>query len=164
MEKTIEVSVPRRAMPARSAAWCIALSAATLTGCVAYPYPYAYSNNGAPPGPAPSTILSRLPAQPGAGGSGATPGAGPAGGTTVGTVHTLSPAEKRRYDEIDRQVLRDQDQLSAEQAAAAAWVPAYEPPVAVYSGYGYGAYGAYGDGYGGYGYPYGGYGGAYYGW
>jgi hypothetical protein len=139
---------PARRHGMRLGALCSIASAAALTGCIAYPVAGVDYPATAPAypvaGPAPSPILSRLPPQhPGAAST---------------SAHPLSPAEKRRYDAIDKQVLRDQDQAIADQAAAAAWARSYTPPVTVYGGYGYG-YGGYG-----YGYPYGYGGGAYYGW
>ncbi len=106
-----------------------ALLAAALAGCVAPPT---------------STVLSRLPeGQPGA----ATPQA-----------HTLTPAEKQRYDAIDKQVLREQDHAMAAEAAARAYAYYAPVPVTVYGGYGGGYYGGWGGGWGtgvgyGYGYP-----------
>lgn len=90
-----------------------------------------------PPGPSP--IYSRLPANQ--------PGAAPA------TAPTLTPAERARYDAIDRQVLADQNQAIANEEAAQAWARAYTPPVTVYGGY---SSGGWGNGWGtgiGYGYP-----------
>jgi hypothetical protein len=91
-----------------------------------------------PPGPSP--IYSRLPPnQPGA--------------ATTATAPTLTPEQRARYDAIDRQVLADQDQAIATEAAAQAWSRAYAPPVTVYGGY---SSGGWGSGWGtgvGYGYP-----------
>ncbi|MGN7983174.1 hypothetical protein [Burkholderia sp. 22313] len=89
--------------------------------------------------PPSSTILSRLP-EPGASG---------------GQPHTLSGAERKRYDEIDRQVLRDQNDAMAAEAAARAWSYYAPPPVTVYGGYYGGGWGnRWGTGIGyGYGYP-----------
>jgi len=89
--------------------------------------------------PPSSTILSRLP-EPGASG---------------GQPHTLSSAERKRYDEIDRQVLRDQNDAMAAEAAARAWAYYAPPPVTVYGGYYGGGWGnRWGTGIGyGYGYP-----------
>jgi hypothetical protein len=79
---------------------------AALSGCVV--------------GPAAGPVLSRLaPDQPG-GASAARP---------------LTDAEKKRYDEIDRQVLREQNEAMAANAWARYYVPYYAPPV-VYGGYG----------------------------
>ncbi|WP_175689012.1 hypothetical protein [Burkholderia anthina] len=85
-----------------------------------------------------STILSRLP-EPGASG---------------GQPPALSSAERKRYDEIDKQVLRDQNNAMAAEAAARAWAYYAPPPVTVYGGY-YGGWGnRWGTGIGyGYGYP-----------
>ncbi|MFC5427683.1 hypothetical protein ACFPTO_02480 [Paraburkholderia denitrificans] len=96
----------------------------------------------APPGPSP--ILSRLsPAQSG----------------VSATAHPLTPAERARYDAIDRQALADQERAIAAEAAAQAWVRTVAPPVTMYGGYYSGgwSYGYPGWGYGypgwGYGYP-----------
>jgi len=69
--------------------------------------------------PPSSTILSRLP-EPGASG---------------GQPPALSSAERKRYDEIDRQVLREQNDAMAAEAAARAWAYYAPPPVTVYGGY-----------------------------
>ena len=86
----------------------------------------------------PSPIYSRLPADP----SG-----------LVTKAPTLTPDERARYDAIDRQVLAEQDQAMAAEAAAQAWSRAYAPPVTVFGGY---SSGGWGSGWGtgiGYGYP-----------
>ncbi|OXH87623.1 hypothetical protein CA831_20255, partial [Burkholderia multivorans] len=83
-----------------------------------------------------STILSRLP-EPGA---------------SSGQPPVLSAAERKRYDEIDKQVLRDQNNAMAAEAAARAWSYYAAPPVTVYGGY----YGGWGNRWGtgiSYGYP-----------
>ncbi|WP_414442499.1 hypothetical protein [Burkholderia sp. 22PA0106] len=112
-------SIRQLPLPA-SAALATVLAATLLAGCAVAP---------------PSTVLSRLPdGQPGAAAAQARP---------------LTPAEKQRYDAIDKQVLREQDEvMSAEAAARAAY---YAPaPVTVYGGY----YGGWNNGWGyGYGYP-----------
>jgi hypothetical protein len=90
-----------RPLPSLAAQWnrlasmsVAAIAAGLLAGCVVAP----------PPGP----ILSRLaPGQPGA----------------ADSARPLSDAEKKRYDEIDKQVLRDQD----EAATASAWARYYQP-------------------------------------
>ncbi len=83
----------------------------------------------------PSTLLSRLPdGQPGA--------AGPA--------HPLTPDERKRFDAIDQQVLDEQNQAIAADAAARAWSYYAPPPVTYYGGY-YGR-GGWGSGIG-YSYP-----------
>ncbi|RQS53665.1 hypothetical protein DIE16_19620 [Burkholderia sp. Bp9090] len=89
--------------------------------------------------PPTSTILSRLP-EPGASG---------------GRPPALSSAERKRYDEIDRQVLREQNDAMAAEAAARAWSYYSPPPVTVYGGYYGGGWGnRWGTGIGyGYGYP-----------
>ncbi|MBR8334789.1 hypothetical protein KDW69_24370 [Burkholderia ambifaria] len=89
--------------------------------------------------PPSSTILSRLP-EP-----------APSGGQPP----ALSSAERKRYDEIDRQVLREQNDAMAAEAAARAWAYYAPPPVTVYGGY-YGGYGGWGNRWGtgiSYGYP-----------
>ncbi|AJX15360.1 hypothetical protein [Burkholderia ubonensis] len=83
-----------------------------------------------------STILSRLPEE-----------------RASGQPVTLTPAERKRYDEIDRQVLREQDDAIATEAAIRAWSYYTPPPVTYYGGY-YG--GGWGHGWGtgfSYGYP-----------
>jgi hypothetical protein len=97
--------------------------AAALAGCVVAP----------PPGP----ILSRLaPDQPGA--------AAPA--------RPLTAEEKKRYDEIDRQVLREQNEAQSERARVRYYTPYYStpyysPPI-VYGGYSRGYYNGWGVGVG----------------
>jgi len=89
-----------------------------------------------PPGPSP--IYSRLP---------------PAQSGLPATAPVLTPDEKARYDAIDRQVLAEQDNAMAAEAAAQAWSRAYAPPVTVYGSY---YSGGWGHGWGtgiGYGYP-----------
>lgn len=89
-----------------------------------------------PPGPSP--IFSRLPAA-----QSGLPAAAP----------VLTPDEKARYDAIDRQVLAEQDNAMAAEAAAQAWSRAYAPPVTVFGSY---YSGGWGHGWGtgiGYGYP-----------
>jgi hypothetical protein len=86
-----------------------------------------------PPGPSP--IYSRLPADQ----------------TT--TAAPLTPEERARYDAIDKQVLAEQDQAMAAEAAAQAWSRYYTPPVSVYGSY---YSGGWGHGWGtgvGFGYP-----------
>ncbi|WP_010091974.1 hypothetical protein [Burkholderia ubonensis] len=83
-----------------------------------------------------STILSRLPEQ-----------------RASGQPVTLTPAERKRYDEIDRQVLREQNDAIAAEAAIRAWSYYTPPPITYYGGY-YG--GGWGHGWGtgfSYGYP-----------
>jgi hypothetical protein len=98
--------------------------AATLAGCVVPPT---------------STVLSRLPeGQPGA-------------AAAPGTV--LTPAERKRYDAIDKQVLREQNEAIAADALARTY---YYAPTPVYYGsyYGGGYYSGWNSGWGyGYGYP-----------
>ncbi|MGU7780248.1 hypothetical protein [Burkholderia sp. PU8-34] len=66
-----------------------------------------------------STILSRLPES----------------GASGGQPRVLTPAERKRYDEIDRQALREQNDAMAAEAAARAWSYYAPPPVTVYGGY-----------------------------
>ncbi|GLU31506.1 hypothetical protein WKR88_19125 [Trinickia caryophylli] len=84
-----------------------ALAAAlVLAGCVVAP----------PPGP----ILSRLP--PGA------PGA-------ASSAQPLSDTEKKRYDEIDKQVQREQNAAMAVTVWARSYAPYYYSPPVMYGGY-----------------------------
>ncbi|HEY3596447.1 MAG TPA: hypothetical protein VGL08_02875 [Paraburkholderia sp.] len=99
--------------------------AGALAGCVMDP-------------PGPSPIYSRLPADQ----AGVTAAAPP-----------LTPEERQRYDAIDRQVLAEQNQAMAAEAAAQAWSRYYTPPVSVYGSY-YSGGGGHGWGTGiGYGSP-----------
>lgn len=113
----------RRATPVRLG---VALAAAltALSACVVEP----------PAGP----ILSRLPPD--------APGA-------ASPAHPLTGAEKKRYDEIDKQVLRDQDAAIAADNWARYYAPYYYPAPTVYGGYVSGGYvsGGYVGG-GGFGY------------
>ncbi|MFC0402868.1 hypothetical protein [Paraburkholderia rhizosphaerae] len=100
-------------------------SAAALAGCVMDP-----------PGPAP--IYSRLPADQ---------------VDAIAAQHVLTPEERARYNAIDQQVLAEQDQAMAAEAAAQAWSRYYAAPVSVYGGY---YSGGWGHGWGtgiGWGYP-----------
>jgi hypothetical protein len=109
----------------RSIATAAAAAAAlALSGC-------------AMPPPASSTILSRLPEQ-----------------NAAGHARALTPDERKRYDEIDRQVLREQNAAIAADEAMRAYYYA-PPPVTVYGGYSSGGWGPrWGTGFGyGYGYP-----------
>ncbi|WP_179402403.1 hypothetical protein [Burkholderia guangdongensis] len=100
-----------------------AAAALTLAGCAVQPT---------------STILSRLPEQSASG---------------PGQTHALTPAERKRYDEIDKQVLREQNAAIAADEAMRAWYYAPPPPVTFYGGYWNGGWGpGWGGGYG-YGYP-----------
>lgn len=85
-----------------------------------------------------STILSRLPEQ-----------------AAASQPQALTPAERKRYDEIDRQVLREQNDAMAAEAAARAWSYYAPPPVTFYGGYSNGGWGpGWSTGFGyGYGYP-----------
>lgn len=89
---------------------CSLAAAATLSACVVAP----------PPGP----ILSRLPPD--------APGA-------AEPARPLTNAEKKRYDEIDKQVLREQDAAIAEESWARyySYTPYYAPAIPAY---GYGGY------------------------
>jgi hypothetical protein len=79
-----------------------------------------------PPGPSP--ILSRLP---------------PDQAAAVSSGQPLTPDERARYDAIDRQVLFEQDQSMAEQAAAQAWSRYYSPspPITFSGGFSSGSWG-----------------------
>jgi hypothetical protein len=117
----------------------VAVAGIALGGCVAYPPPQ---------GP----ILSRLPEQAGAQQEGSqqtgsqqagsqrpyAPSAAPAA-----TPQNLTPGQLWRYNEIDRQVLREQDQAMRNEAAARAWsrVYSYAAPVSVYGSYYSGGWG-----------------------
>lgn len=81
-------------------------AAATLAACVAEP----------PFGP----ILSRLPPD--------APGA-------ASPARPLTHAEKKRYDEIDKQVLRDQNAAIAADNWVRNYAPYYYPAPTVYGGY-----------------------------
>ena len=97
-----------------SAAVCAAVLLA-LSGCVVAP----------PPGP----ILSRLaPGEPGA----------------AQSAHPLTDAEKKRYDDIDRQVLREQNEAASASAWARYYTPYYYPAPVTFGGY----YGGWNSGWG----------------
>ena len=74
-----------------------------------------------PPGPSP--IYSRLPS------------------SQNQVAQPLSPQEQERYGQIDRQVLADQQQSMAAEAAAQAYSQYYRAPVSVYGGYSNGGWG-----------------------
>jgi hypothetical protein len=99
----------------------VTLSAAAgsvaLTGCVMDP-------------PGPSPIYSRLPAEQ---------------SRIPANAQPLTPEQRARYDAIDRQVLAEQNEAMAAEAAAQAWSRYYTPPVSVYGSY-YG--GGWGSGWG----------------
>jgi hypothetical protein len=82
--------------------------------------------------PAPGPVLSRLPpGQPGA----------------VESAHPLSDAEKKRYDEIDKQVLREQNEAMSASAWArdyARYAPYYYPAPVTFGTY----YGGWNSGWG----------------
>ncbi|MCF2134094.1 MULTISPECIES: hypothetical protein [Burkholderiaceae] len=82
----------------------LAAASALLLGGCAVSYP-----------PTPQTVLSQLPESP----------------HHVPTP--LTPAEKRRYDEIGRQVLREQDAAMQADARAWSWYPYAVTPM--YGGY-----------------------------
>jgi hypothetical protein len=71
-----------------------------------------------PPGPSP--IYSRLPTDQSSLPNGTRP---------------LTEQERERYDAIDKQVVAEQNQAIAADAAAQAWARYYTPPVTVYGGY-----------------------------
>ncbi|HEY2020154.1 hypothetical protein [Paraburkholderia sp.] len=79
-----------------------------------------------PPGPSP--ILSRLPADQTA---------------PASTTPPLTPDERANYDAIDRQVMFEQDQSMAAQAAAQAWPRYYSPssPATFSAGFSTGGWG-----------------------
>jgi hypothetical protein len=109
----------------RAAVLLAAGGALTLAGCTMDP-------------PGPSPIYSRLPA---------------AQLEATAAAHPLTPEERARYDAIDRQVLAEQDQAMAAEAAAQAWSRYYAPPVTVFGSY---SSGGWGHGWGGgigYSYP-----------
>ncbi|WP_430361343.1 hypothetical protein [Trinickia sp. NRRL B-1857] len=86
-----------------------------LSGCVVAP----------PPGP----ILSRLaPNQPGA----------------ADSAHPLSPEEQKRYAEIDKQVIREQNEAIAADAWARYYAPTYYSAPVTFGGY----YGGWNSGWG----------------
>lgn len=116
---------PRGRLARRAALAMLGAGVALASGCMMDP-----------PGPAP--IYSRLP---------------PDQSGIPAAAQPLTPAELKRYDAIDRQVLADQDRAMAADAAAQAWARAWTPPVTLYGGY-YG--GGWGHGWStgvGYGYP-----------
>lgn len=89
-----------------------------LSGCVVAP----------PPGP----ILSRLaPGQPGA----------------AESAHPLSPEEQKRYAEIDKQVIREQNEAIAADAWVRYYAPTYYAAPVTFGGY-YGGYGGWNSGWG----------------
>ncbi|MHB9838600.1 hypothetical protein Q8F57_027605 [Paraburkholderia terrae] len=77
-----------------------------------------------PPGPSP--IYSRLPADQ----SG-----------IAATAQPLTPEERARYDAIDKQVMAEQNQAMAADAAAQAYSRYAAPPVSVYGSYYSGGWG-----------------------
>lgn len=98
-----------------------AAALAALSGCVV-----------APPPPPSGLILSRLaPGQPGAGES----------------ARPLSPDEKKRYADIDKQVIREQNEAIAADAWARYYAPYYYSPPVTFGGY-YGGWGGWNSGWG----------------
>jgi len=86
-----------------------------LSGCVVAP----------PPGP----VLSRLaPGQPGA----------------ADSAHPLTPEEQKRYAEIDKQVIREQNEAIAADAWSRYYAPTYSPAPVTFGGY----YGGWNSGWG----------------
>ncbi|ACC70619.1 hypothetical protein PPMP20_06705 [Paraburkholderia phymatum] len=96
---------------ARTLAFAAGVSA--LSGCMMDP-------------PGPSPIYSRLPADQ----SG-----------IAATAQPLTPEERARYDEIDRQVMAEQNQAMAADAAAQAYSRYAAPPVSVFGSYSSGGWG-----------------------
>ncbi|MDE1183941.1 hypothetical protein [Paraburkholderia sp.] len=119
-------------MPTRTLTFALAAGSVVLSACMMDP-------------PGPSPIYSRLPSDQ----------------TTAG-ARPLTPDERKQYDAIDREVLAEQNQAIANDAAAQAWARYYTPPVTVYGSYysgggwgrgwgtgvGYGWGGGYGPGWG----------------
>lgn len=104
-----------------TAALACAAALAMQAGCVV-----------APPPPPQGLILSRLaPGQPGAGES----------------AHPLSPDEKKRYADIDKQVIREQNEAMAADAWARYYAPYYYSPPVTFGGY-YGGWGGWNSGWG----------------
>lgn len=97
----------------RIAALALVAGAAALSGCMLDP-------------PGPSPIYSRLPADQ----SG-----------IAATAQPLTPEERARYDAIDRQVMAEQNQAMAADAAAQAYSRYAAPPVSVYGSYSSGGWG-----------------------
>lgn len=110
--------IPSRHAVRKTVALSLMALSALLTGCMMDP-------------PGPSPIYSRLPADQ----SGLPDGTRP-----------LTAQERAQYDAIDKQVMTEQNQAIAANAAARAWARYYTPPVTVYGGY-YG--GGWGPGWGG---------------
>ena len=109
------MNAPSLFQPAhRIAALVLVAGAAALSGCMMDP-------------PGPSPIYSRLPADQ-------------SGIAT--TAQPLTPEERARYDAIDRQVMAEQNQAMAADAAAAQAYSRYAaPPVSVYGSYSSGGWG-----------------------
>ena len=97
----------------RIAALVLVAGAMALSGCMLDP-------------PGPSPIYSRLPADQ----SG-----------IASTAQPLTPEERARYDAIDQQVMAEQNQAMAADAAAQAYSRYAAPPVSVYGSYYSGGWG-----------------------
>ncbi|AXF00178.1 hypothetical protein [Paraburkholderia hospita] len=97
----------------RIAALALVAGAMALSGCMLDP-------------PGPSPIYSRLPADQ----SG-----------IAATAQPLTPEERARYDAIDKQVMAEQNQAMAADAAAQAYSRYAAPPVSVYGSYYSGGWG-----------------------
>ncbi|NML29851.1 hypothetical protein [Paraburkholderia antibiotica] len=110
---THRLSLPRHVRVLATLA--IVAGGTALTGCTIDP-------------PGPSPILSRLPADQ---------------AQAVSHGQALSPEERARYDAIDRQVMFEQDQTMAAEAAAQAWSRYYSPspPVTFSGGFSTGGWG-----------------------
>ncbi|WP_242538515.1 hypothetical protein [Trinickia acidisoli] len=107
-------SIARSPRRIASTAICAAFAAA-LSGCVVCP----------PPGP----VLSRLaPGQPGA----------------AESAHPLTPEEQKRYAEIDKQVLHEQNEAMSADAWARYYAPYYYSAPVTVGGY----YGGWNSGWG----------------
>jgi hypothetical protein len=122
----VDMNIPSLQRPMqRLAALALVAGAVALSGCMMDP-------------PGPSPIYSRLPADQ-------------SGIPT--TAQPLTPEERARYEAIDRQVMAEQNQAMAADAAAQAYSRYAAPPVTVYGSY---YSGGWGHGWGtgiGYGYP-----------
>jgi hypothetical protein len=117
-EHRMKIHIPLRHTMSTAVALTLLVGSVLLAGCVMDP-------------PGPSPIYSRLPADQ--------------SGLPNGT-RPLTAEQRQRYDAIDKQVMAEQNQAIAADAAAQAWARYYTPPVTVYGGY-YG--GGWGPGWGG---------------
>ncbi|MPW17349.1 hypothetical protein GCT13_10500 [Paraburkholderia sp. CNPSo 3157] len=104
----------RATNPTRVCALALVAGAAALSGCMMDPA-------------GPSPIYSRLPADQ--------------SGIAAATAHPLTPEERARYDAIDKQVMVEQNEAMAADAAAQAWSRYAAPPVTVYGSYSSGGWG-----------------------